>query len=514
MKINGSPISNKNVVNTRIPNIEITPPSELDINVAIAQSNIAALLLDVNIDLIKQGELTILDNGTSVYRLSLDAKNAKALNLYYDNFKIPAGGKLFIYSPDQKQLHGAYSALNNSVNNHFTHDYITGDQLILEYNAPPNSNLAEIQISQVGYFLKDTEATAASAYCEVNVNCSEGDDWQDEKKGVVRLLIKSGSQTSWCSGSVINTTDTNCLPYILSAEHCTNGSNQTDNDGSIVYFNFESSTCLGSTGNATNSMIGFDIISTGPASGSDFILMKLKNSIPTHYNAYFNGWKNDDAIFINGVSIHHPAGDIKKISTYSTPLITKSISGGMTNGYWGVTWNSTTNGHGITEGGSSGSPIFNKNGLIVGTLTGGSSFCATPTKTDFYGKLSAHWDQNGSDSTKRLVDWLDPDGTGITELEGSYKSCPDSTVIEFINKIKVWPNPASIFINIEMENTIVIEPTISIYDLRGKIVFKEKLESSNAFLKEIPIYNLSNGNYIISIVTSTSSNHQSIIIAR
>ncbi len=515
IKISGSPISNKNKISDRVPTFEIIPPSTDDIQDALLQPNIASIILDAKIDFMKQAQLTVLDNGDKVYKLSIKSENAKALNVYYDNFKIPEGGKLFIYSPNKKQLLGAYSSLNNSNSNKFAHEYISGNELIIQYDEPSNITSAKININQIGYFLKDTEATEASASCEVNINCSEGDDWQDEKKGVVRLLIKVGGQTFWCSGSLVNNTDTDCTPYVLSAEHCTNGSSQADNDASIVYFNFESNSCSSTTADASSTMTGFDILAAATAtSGSDFILMRLKDNIPDSYNPYFNGWKKDNARFDNGVSIHHPSSDIKKISTYTSTLSTTSISGGMTDGYWGVTWASTTNGHGITEGGSSGSPIFNSNGLIVGTLTGGTSFCVTPTKTDFYGKVSAHWDLNGSNANQRLLDWLDPSGLGITELKGTYKPCTNATEELAFDEIKVWPNPTSSVLNIKIEHATYIQPTILIHDLLGKVIIKKQLQNNNKFFQAIPISNLTAGNYILSIVTSTISNHQSIIIAR
>ena len=510
----GVPSSNKNEVNPRIPVIEITPPNRENINEASKQKNIASLLIKTNIDFINQAQLTILKNGDRVYRLLIRSKNAKAINIYYDAFKIPLGAKFYVYSPNKSEVLGAYTSLNNSKKNLFTHDYISDDKIIIEYNEPNNSKSANINISQVGYFIRDLEKPESSADCEVNINCSEGDDWQDEKKGVVRLLIKVGSQTFWCSGSLINNTDTDCTPYILSAEHCTNGSSNSDNNASIVYFNFESNSCSGSTADASSTMIGFDIIASGPASGSDFILMKLKNSIPDSYNPYYNGWKKDDAIFNSGVSIHHPSSDIKKISTYTTALTTTSISGGMINAYWGVTWSSTSNGHGITEGGSSGSPLFNANGLIVGTLTGGTSFCNTPSETDFYGKISAHWSLNGNNSNQRLSDWLDPSGLGVTELKGTYKPCTNSTNERELDGVKVWPNPALSILNISIEHSIQIKPTILIHNLLGKVILKKELQKNNEFSEVISINRLTPGNYILSITTTTISHHQSIIIAR
>ena len=52
-----------------------------------------------------------------------------------------------------------------------------------------------------------------------------------------------------------------------------------------------------------------------------------------------------------------------------------------------VVFEQTANGHAVTEGGSSGSPLFNQNKQIVGTLSGGSSSCEKPNGANTYGKL-------------------------------------------------------------------------------------------------------------------------------
>jgi len=122
------------------------------------------------------------------------------------------------------------------------------------------------------------------------------------------------------------------------------------------------------------------------------------------------------------VSIHHPSGDAKKISTYTVTLTssTPNIGGSVmaTNSAWRVIWSQTLNGHGVTEGGSSGSPIFSSQGLVVGTLSGGSSSCSNTSLPDFYGKFDYHWTSNGATNQTRLQPWLDPSNTGITSLQG------------------------------------------------------------------------------------------------
>ena len=98
--------------------------------------------------------------------------------------------------------------------------------------------------------------------------------------------------------------------------------------------------------------------------------------------------------------------------------------------HWRLTWVATANGHGVTEGGSSGSPLFNYNNgnsRIVGTLTGGSSYCSAPNSPDIYGKMSYHWDQNTSTGNIKLKTFLDPNNSGVKILDGAYDPCNGTT---------------------------------------------------------------------------------------
>ena len=53
------------------------------------------------------GTWEILENGSKIWRLKITSKNAKALGLYYENFRLPPGGKLFLYNEDHtKVIHG------------------------------------------------------------------------------------------------------------------------------------------------------------------------------------------------------------------------------------------------------------------------------------------------------------------------------------------------------------------------------------------------------------------------
>lgn len=216
----------------------------------------------------------------------------------------------------------------------------------------------------------------------------------------------------WCSGTLINNTMGDGTAYFLSANHCSDGAATNYYNYFEFYFHYECPYCTCTSEPAMITYTGCEKIASSPISGgSDFLLLKLKNA---NWNKLkndglvLNGWSKSANASPSGVSIHHPAGDVKKISTYQQSLTSSTFNNGATNAYWLVPWAHTTHGTSVTEGGSSGSPLFNNNGLVIGTLTGGSSQCYYTAGREYYGKMSYHWQSNGSTDNKRLQPWLDP----------------------------------------------------------------------------------------------------------
>jgi PKD repeat protein len=149
----------------------------------------------------------------------------------------------------------------------------------------------------------------------------------------------------------------------------------------------------------------------------------LNDEIPKTYGVYYNGWDWSGEGGDEGIGIHHPEGDLKMVSTYTDELISSDYLGVNPNPegkYWKVTWAETENGHGVTEGGSSGSPIFNEEGYVVGALSGGRASCSATDKPDFYGKFSYSWESNGNTPERQLKPWLDPINSGNEKLRGMY----------------------------------------------------------------------------------------------
>lgn len=361
------------------------------------------------------------------WRITYEVKDANYLNLYMSDVKLGYGDRLFIYDQTKTQIRGAFTSKNNG--KYLSTDFIAGDHITVEYNTTDMKSTLPFTLLEVGVKLPSqfSRGFGDAGACEVQANCEEGADWQKQRDGVARILVKQGSATFWCSGTLINNARIDGTPYFLTANHCGETASTSDYSQWLFYFNFQSEDCAQPVFEPEYQIInGAKLLShsaSGTSAGSDFKLLLLSNQVTADYHPYYNGWNRNGEPSPSGVTIHHPQGDIKKISTYTNPLISaqyNNISEDPAGKYWGVYWSETQNGHGVTEGGSSGSPIFNNAGLVVGSLTGGGSSCTFPDAADYYGKLSTSWETiTSKDSNNVLSYWLDPDNTGIISVRGT-----------------------------------------------------------------------------------------------
>jgi len=394
------------------------------------------VLLPVSITPSEYGEWKSIGNRKMQWRIRISAEGAHHLALYFSYFELPAGAELFAYNAGRTQLIGAFTSVNNHVSRLFATELLAGESIILELITPHHlAGNKQFTISEIlyayrehGYGLKEF---GSSGQCNVNVNCSEGDDWQDEKRGVVKINSRVGASVYRCSGSLINNTRYDFLPYILTADHCARSgstySTEQDFNQWVFYFNYEADNCENPLEEpSAQSLVGAALkanVGGGLAyMGSDFCLVLLNDSIPPEVIPYFNGWSRANIASPSGVGIHHPSGDIKKISTYTTSLVSTNWDASTPNMYWQVRWSETPSGHGVTEPGSSGSPLFNNEGYIVGQLTGGFASCTNLTAPDKYGKFSVSWESIGLTPDRQLRPWLDPDNIGVLNLPGSYNT--------------------------------------------------------------------------------------------
>jgi hypothetical protein len=386
-------------------------------------------ILPVRINPKTMGEWQSLRNGDRVWRVRIQSKDAEGISLYFSQFHLPKGARLYAYSADKNHVLGGFTSQNNHESGFMATSHVYSDDIIVEYYEPVfATGQGRFIIEEIGHGYKDVRDFGDSGSCEVNVNCSEGTGRTNQRNAVARVLVRVGAQQGWCSGTMVNNVRQDCTPYYLTAWHCGEGASTSDFNQWVFYFNYQGTGCPDPASQPTiQSLVGgvrrAYSNDGGGATGSDFLLMELNNTPPAGYNVYYAGWNRNNTATTGGYGIHHPAGDIKKISTFTGTTTSTSWGGSVANTHWGVTWVATANGHGVTEGGSSGSGLFNSSGLLIGTLTGGGSSCASRTSPDAYGKMSYHWTSNGATALLRLGNWLDPDNTGATTLAGIAAPC-------------------------------------------------------------------------------------------
>ncbi len=373
----------------------------------------------VNITLTNDGTWEELANGDRIWRMTFYSPKAYSLNFLFSRFYMPQGAELYAYNADRSEVRGAFTAFNNKADGMFAIMPIEGEKVTLEYYEPATVNgLGVMEISYAVHAYRNLHSTAEeilekgfgdSGACNNDVACPVNVGWEDQIRSVGMTII-GGNRI--CSGAMVNNTAQDGTPYFLSADHC--GTNISSNWG--VVFNYDSPSCGGPDGSLAQSVIGGVLRASSAA--SDFALFELSAPPPASYGVYYAGWNNQNVAATSTVAIHHPANDVKKISFNDDSVYEGSWGSGSTPITGGNHWVVDNWEDGTTEGGSSGSPLFDQNKLIIGQLHGGSASCGSITY-DSYGKLFTSW-QGGGSPTNSLETWL---GSGST-LQGEYFGVP------------------------------------------------------------------------------------------
>ncbi|SDG86931.1 Por secretion system C-terminal sorting domain-containing protein [Psychroflexus sediminis] len=369
----------------------------------------------------EDGKWNRLKNGDRVWLLNVRSKGAKTLNFLFDEFYIPEGAKLYFYNNDKTDLLGAYTASQNRDDMEFGTWLINGDNVWIEYFEPAQAEFnGQLHISKVVHGYRSVSDIPAlkkalndSGSCNQDVNCPVGSDFdtlKDQLKKAVAMIVVGSS--GFCSGSLINNTNNDRSQYFLTANHCLTSSTSTW----AFRFNWISqnpscSTTSNSTDASFNQTVsGATLLANN--SKSDFALLEIDAPLPDDWDLVWAGWDRSGVIPDFSVGIHHPRGDIMKVSRDdNSPVKNSRIFNGNDNmeNWYLYNWEL-----GVTEEGSSGSPLFDENGRIIGQLAGGAAACNGTENNgafDFYGRFDVSWDF-GDTPSSRLKEWLDPAATG------------------------------------------------------------------------------------------------------
>ncbi len=384
------------------------------------------------------------DGESLIWRMTISSAGAISMNLGFTQFFMPQGAELYLYSPSYSQVIGPFTEKNNNQQGQLWTPIINGDTIIIEVNLPASEQanlILELTKVNHGYQKISTKANTSGS-CNVDVVCPQGNNWLDQTRSVA---VYSFGGARVCSGTAINNTAQDNTPYFLTADHC---KVDVDNAASLViYWNYQNSVCrtasaIANPGDGVLTQFTLGTTFIADFATSDFTLVKLNQPIPPDFNVFLAGWDRTTTVPETAVTIHHPNVEEKRISI-APPSFTIvesrpfDQSGFIPNSHLRVVrW-----AQGATEGGSSGSPLFDQNKRIVGQLFGGSSACSSNNpnnangKSDWFGRFNISWDGGGT-ANSRLSDWLDPLNTGVTFLNGkNVNNAQAGNVTQLVNSV-------------------------------------------------------------------------------
>ena len=363
----------------------------------------------------EQGQWDTLDNGDRIWRILISSPEALSLNVIFDDFFVPEGSTVYLYNNERSDLLGAYTSTQNQESGILGTWLVKGNSLWIEYYEPATvSGQGRLHIAKAthGYRNAETYNLARglnnSGFCNLDVDCPIGPDWQafkdNNKKSVGMLLTGS----SICTGALVNNTTNDGTPYFLTANHCYSNPDAWSFRFGWISPNPVCASEENSTDSPTNMTISGATLRAKNAA-SDFCLVEINSAIPNEWGSVWAGWDKTDNFPLFQVGIHHPSADIMKVCRDDDPA-TKEVNDGIDT--WEITGGSNGGWElGVTEGGSSGSPLFDQDGRIIGQLSGGTATCSGTNDNgdyNYYGRFGMSWD--GLSASTRLRDWLDPSG--------------------------------------------------------------------------------------------------------
>ncbi|HRD51510.1 MAG TPA: trypsin-like peptidase domain-containing protein, partial [Flavobacteriales bacterium] len=248
---------------------------------------------------------------------------------------------------------------------------------------------------------------------------------------------------------LINNCQNNGTPYFLTANHCLGGNNSW-----VFRFNWNSPVCTPTTNAPTNQTVSGSQLRANNAA-SDVALLQLNSTPPASYNVFYTGWDKSGTAPTASTCIHHPDGDIKKISFDTNPATSVSWGGA-------ACWRIANWEDGTTEPGSSGSGLWNQNGLLIGQLYGGTASCSNNIN-DYFGRFST--------SYPFLQTWLGDCGN---TLQG-YPLITSVNDLENEAALTIAPNPTNGQVTVGLPAAMRQGGSLTVFDAVGKQVARRTI---------------------------------------
>ena len=339
----------------------------------------------------------------TVWVATVTSPEAVALRVHFTNVSIPEGAGLYFLN-DLGEAYGPYVGAGPNGTGEFWSNSVIGDKGTVVLRGS-HLERASLEITEVGHvatdFPRPVREGSIASFCSFNASCIENNSCvnepavNDNEGAVAKMRWIAGQYIYICSGGLLADTDPGTqIPYFLTANHCMSTNNVASN--LEAYFQYSiacgSTACSGSFDPAPSpSTLGATVTATGAA--GDFTLLTLSEVPPS--GSVFMGWNNAAVANSNNADLHrvsHPSGAPQAYSHHQVDTTSPTCTG----------WPRGERIYsvdilGATEGGSSGSPVVNAAGEVVGQLSGCCGYdCATdcaPADTNWTvdGALAYYW---------------------------------------------------------------------------------------------------------------------------
>jgi lysyl endopeptidase len=246
-------------------------------------------------------------------------------------------------------------------------------------------------------FTKRLSDIGLAGSCNVDIACSSLNSqpaFREAVASVAQMVFTDGGFTGLCTGTLLNDSDGGSqVPWFYSANHCFDESSApfktaaqmqaVANTLTTLWF-FEAQSCR-----ATTPAAGWTQQSGGATylysnAQTDVLFLRLNNAPPA--GAFYAGWDaNPLPAGASVITIHHPRGDLKKVTQGSMLRFDSTGLAGGTASFIETQWSL-----GTTEPGSSGAGVWSASAgaySFRGGLYGGTALCTNPTGTDYYSRL-------------------------------------------------------------------------------------------------------------------------------
>jgi V8-like Glu-specific endopeptidase len=378
-------------------------------------------------DDVRWGAMEKTDDGGRVWTAAVRSANAYGLRLHFNLFWLPEDAELYVFN-DSGEAFGPYTGTGPHDTGEFWSQLVTGEEIFVQLRIrgkAGNRTLRNTYFDVVGVghvgtrFGAKINQSFAKDFCSYNEPCVENVECvnansavNDARNAVAQIQFVDGSRVYACSGGLVNNTSNDGTPYFLTANHCLS----SDSVASTLEAFFQWSVPCGETCPAEGMdpigvprTIGATVVRSSPI--GDYTLLELSQPAPA--GSTFLGWTTESVAFSNRAMLYRISHPSSAPQAYSSHRVdTKAIQcGSWPRGQRIYSRNVV----GATEGGSSGSPVVNRDGQLVGQLSGVCGYnpldtCDSSMNATVDGAFASYFDD--------VAPWLDPPPGGCFDVDG------------------------------------------------------------------------------------------------